>query len=140
MKFYTKKRRSPTITIVSLIDILAILLIFFIVTTTFRKKDPSFPIKLPESTTAKESPEHKKEPIVLVVKSEKEISLDGRKVALADLATELRKITTISPERPITENADETVPFGVIVKVNDALTIAGAKAVMISTRQKTSSP
>ena len=40
MKFYTRQRRLPTVIIVSLIDILAILLIFVIVTTTFRRDQP----------------------------------------------------------------------------------------------------
>ena len=38
MRFYTRKKRTPQLIIVSLIDILAILLIFFIVSTTFRKE------------------------------------------------------------------------------------------------------
>ena len=48
MRFYTKRRKMPSITIVSLIDILAILLIFFIVTTTFKDKLPQLQINLPE--------------------------------------------------------------------------------------------
>ena len=39
----------PAVIIVSLIDILAILLIFVIVTTTFRRDQPAVVIKLPES-------------------------------------------------------------------------------------------
>ncbi len=56
MRFYTRKRRAPSIIIVSLIDILAILLIFFIVTTTFRKNQPQLQINLPESKTAEQAP------------------------------------------------------------------------------------
>ena len=52
MQFYTRKRRSPFINIVSLIDILAILLIFFIVTTNFRKPQPQLQINLPDSKSA----------------------------------------------------------------------------------------
>ena len=46
MKFYLKKRRSPSVPIVTLIDILAILLIFFIVTTTFKTKDSLVQVNL----------------------------------------------------------------------------------------------
>ena len=52
MKFYTRQRRMPTVIIVSLIDILAILLIFVIVTTTFRRDQPEVVIKLPEAKSA----------------------------------------------------------------------------------------
>lgn len=133
MRFYTKKRRTPMITIVSLIDILAILLIFFIVTTTFRKQEPALEIKLPESSTAQETT-GKKEPIVLDVKSLDAITLDNQKVSLENLTAELRKITEANPQRPVNMRADQEVPFGVVVKVTDALRVAGVKNVQTSTR------
>ena len=40
VKFYTRPRRMPQVIIVSLIDIFAILLIFVIVTTTFKRDQP----------------------------------------------------------------------------------------------------
>ena len=52
MKFYTRPRRTPQVIIVSLIDIFAILLIFVIVTTTFKRIQPEVTIKLPESKSA----------------------------------------------------------------------------------------
>ncbi|MEO6845830.1 MAG: biopolymer transporter ExbD [Chthoniobacterales bacterium] len=126
MKFYTKKRRSPTITIVSLIDILAILLIFFIVTTTFRKQEPALQIKLPESKTA-EKAVGQKEPLILDVKSEKEITLDNKKITIETLGPELQKMIAAHPERPVAMRADRSAPFGVIVKVMDSLKEAGVK-------------
>lgn len=50
MKFYTQKRRQPTVPIVTLIDILAILLIFFIVTTTFKQRQSLLNVNLPKSS------------------------------------------------------------------------------------------
>ena len=52
MKFAVRKRRAPSIIIVSLVDILTILLIFFVVSTTFKKDQPEVQINLPESKTA----------------------------------------------------------------------------------------
>ena len=49
MKFTRRRRTPPVITIVSLIDILTILLIFCIVTTTFKTQDQAVQINLPES-------------------------------------------------------------------------------------------
>ena len=37
MKFHTRRRVSPVITIVSLVDILTMVLMFFVYTTTFKK-------------------------------------------------------------------------------------------------------
>ena len=69
MQFYTRKRRNLFVNVVSLIDILAILLIFFIVTTTFRKKQPQVQINLPDSKEAETSSAPSTEPVVLRVKT-----------------------------------------------------------------------
>ncbi|MEO8205178.1 MAG: biopolymer transporter ExbD [Chthoniobacterales bacterium] len=135
MRFYTKKRRTPTITIVSLIDILAILLIFFIVTSTFRKQEPALQIKLPESSTAEQGV-GQKEPLVLDVKSETEITLDNKKIAVDDIATELRKAIAANPQRPVAMRADQKAPFGLIVQVMDALKAAGVKNIPTYTQPK----
>jgi biopolymer transport protein ExbD len=127
MRFYTRKRRAPSIIIVSLIDILAILLIFFIVTTTFRKNLPQLQINLPESKSAELAPAEKNEPVVLSVKSADEISLDGKPITLDLLAEALKTMRTQAPTRPIAMQADREAPFGVVVKVLDALKDAGIK-------------
>lgn len=127
MRFYTRKRRNPSIIIVSMIDILAILLIFFIVTTTFRKDLPSLKINLPDSKTAEAAAAPKNEPLVLQVKSAAEIHLDGRPATLENLQAELIAARAKNPERPVALQADREAPFGVVVSVLDALKAAGIK-------------
>lgn len=124
--FYTRKRRAPVVIIVSLIDILAILLIFFIVTTTFKKNLPQLKIALPESKSA-EAAETKEEPIILEVKDEAVLQLDGNPVTLEGLALALRQANEAQPERGIALQADESVPFRVIVRVIDSLREAGIR-------------
>ena len=121
MRFYSRKRRTPSIIIVSLIDILAILLIFFIVTTTFRKNQPQLQINLPESKTAEQAPAEKQEPAVLRVKSAEQITLDEKAVTLETLAETLKSLREQAPSRPIAMQADREAPFGVVVRVLDAL-------------------
>ena len=127
MKFYTRKRRAPSVIIVSLIDILAILLIFFIVTTTFRINQPQLQINLPESKSAEQAPAENNEPLVLRVKSAEEITLDEKPVTLESLAASLKTLRDQAPQRPIAMQADREAPFGVVVKVLDALREAGVK-------------
>ena len=127
MRFYSRKRRAPSIIIVSLIDILAILLIFFIVATTFRRNQPQLQINLPESKAAEQAPAEKDEPVVLSVKSADQISLDGKPVTLDLLAEALKTVRAQAPARPIAMQADREAPFGVVVKVLDALKDAGVK-------------
>ena len=52
MQFVRKKRRSPAINIINLIDVLVVLLIFYIVTTVFKKTENNIIIKVPKSTDA----------------------------------------------------------------------------------------
>lgn len=112
--------------IVSLIDILAILLIFFIVTTTFKKNLPQLKIALPESKSAAAA-ETKEEPLILEVKDEETLQLDGQPVTLDVLAVELRRVNEENPERGIALQADESVPFRLIVRIIDALRDAGIR-------------
>jgi biopolymer transport protein ExbD len=137
MRFHTKKKRTPAIIIVSLIDILAILLIFFIVTTTFKKPQPQLQINLPESKSAESGPAETDEPLVLRVKGAEEISLGDEPVALDTLAAQLRAAREKSPDRPIALQADREAPFGVVVRVLDALKEAGVKNIPAFTQPET---
>ena len=127
MTFYTRKRRAPSVIIVSLIDILAILLIFFIVTTTFQRNQPQLQINLPESKTAEEAPAENTQPLVLRIKSADQITLDEKPVTLDALADALKALREQAPDRPIAMQADREAPFGVVVKALDALRDAGVK-------------
>lgn len=129
MQFYTRKRRTPFINIVSLIDILAILLIFFIVTTNFRKPQPQLKINLPDTKSAEEGAASQKEPAVLRVKSETEISLDDKPVDIENLTAALNELRTSQPTREIAMQADREAPFGTVVKVLDSLKAAGLRDV-----------
>jgi len=136
VRFHTKKRRSPTLIILPLIDILAILLIFFIVTTTFKKPLPQLQINLPDSRTAVEAPAPEQEPLVLRVKGEEEITLDDRSVTLENLVEELKQTMKDNPERPLAMQGDREAPFGVVVGVLDALKEAGVKNVPAFTQPR----
>jgi Biopolymer transport protein len=140
MKFYTKKRKGPSIVIVSLIDILAILLIFFIVTTTFKKNQPELQINLPESKSAEAAAAERKEPLVLAVKNADTITLGNQPVTLDGLVDALREARAREPERPIAMQADREAPFGTIVSVLDALKEAGLKNVPTFTQPKSDQP
>lgn len=137
MRFYTRQRRNPVPVILPLIDILAILLIFFIVTTTFKKNPPRLQINLPESVTAVQAPAEKTEPLLLQIKSEEEIALGEELVPLAALATALREAVAAAPGRPLVLQADREAPFGVVVRVLDALREAGIQNIPAFTEPTT---
>ena len=140
MQFYTRKRRNLFVNVVSLIDILAILLIFFIVSTTFRKKQPQVQINLPESKEAESAPAPTTEPVVLRVKNGDQISLDDKPVALDQLAAAIQASREAHPKRGIALQADREAPFGVVVKVLDALKQAGIQDVPAFTQPEPGKP
>ena len=125
MKFAVRKRRAPAIIIVSLVDILTILLIFFVVSTTFKKDQPEVNINLPDSKTASARPAELEHAIVSV-DAEDGLKLDGETIAVDNLEAALNKMT---PERKtsVVLKADEKASFGIIIKVMDALKLAGVK-------------
>lgn len=125
MRFFTRKRRNPVPVILPLIDILAILLIFFIVTTTFKKNPPRLQINLPDSATAVQAPAEKQEPVLLLIKSEDEIALGDELVPLDELSPALKRSLSEHPGRPIVMQADREAQFWVVVRVLDALRDAG---------------
>jgi biopolymer transport protein ExbD len=125
MKIAVRKRRAPSIIIVSLVDILTILLIFFVVSTTFKKDQPEVQINLPESQTATKAPSETDHAIVSV-NADDEVLLDGQPLAIEDLENAVREL--IATKKPaLALQADKKASFGMIIKVMDALKLAGVK-------------
>jgi biopolymer transport protein ExbD len=135
MKFYARKRRLPAVIIVSLIDIFVILLIFVLVTTTFKKDQPQVVIKLPE-TKAGAVGNAPNEPVKLTIDKDDNMYLDGKKLGIDDLQPALEKILTESPNRPLALNGDTKASFGFIIKVLGVLKEAGVKDIPAFTEKK----
>ena len=126
MKFYTRPRRTPQVIIVSLIDIFAILLIFVIVTTTFKRVQPEVTIKLPESKSAV-SAEKSEVPMLLSIAENEDIFLDAKKVTLPELTSAVQKLVEEKGNPNLAMKADKKVSYGFLIKVLDALKEAGVK-------------
>ena len=125
MKFAVRKRRAPSIIIVSLVDVLTILLIFFVVSTTFKKDQPEVQINLPESKTATSKPAELEHAIVSVDQND-DVKLDGRSISIDELEGAVRELPA-RRKSSLALQADKKASFGMIVKVMDALKLAGVK-------------
>jgi biopolymer transport protein ExbD len=132
MKFAVRKKRAPSIIIVSLVDILTILLIFFVVSTTFKKDQPEVQINLPESKTATAQPAELEHALVSVDAAD-DVKLDGRSVAVEQLEAAVRDLPP-TRKSSLALQADKKASFGTIVKVMDALKLAGVKNLPAFTR------
>lgn len=124
MKIAVRKRRAPSIIIVSLVDILTILLIFFVVSTTFKKDQPEVQINLPESQTATKAPSENEHSIVSVDAND-DVALDGKPVPVDELELAVREL--VATKKSLALQADKKASFGTIIKVMDALKLAGVK-------------
>ena len=124
MKIAVRKRRAPSIIIVSLVDILTILLIFFVVSTTFKKDQPEVQINLPESQTATDAPARDGA-------RDRERGRERRSAARWQSAaggrTAKPRCAILPAQRKTTLalQADKKASFGTIIKVMDALKLAG---------------
>ena len=134
MNFAVRKRRAPSIIIVSLVDILTILLIFFVVSTTFKKDQPEVQINLPESKTATKAPAELEHAIVTVDEADA-IKLDGRPVDVDELEGAVRNLSQ-TQKASLALQADRKASFGTIIKVMDALKLAGVRNLPAFTRER----
>jgi biopolymer transport protein ExbD len=126
MNFLPRRRKKPEVIIVSLIDIFAILLIFVIVTTTFKVEQPAVTIKLPESKTAAAA-EKGAEALRLSISDKEEIFLGAKKVSLDELRPELQKLMQLPNPPKLALASDKKASVGTMIAVIDALKQAGVK-------------
>ena len=124
MKIISAKRTRPVIPIISLIDILAILLIFFIVTTTFKEKKALLNIDLPSAgaLAAQQSSERR---MVLSATAEGELFLLDKPISIDALPVELAELKLARPDGKLALEADTTTDLGLLISIWDALTTAG---------------
>ncbi len=90
MNFSPTRRRLPLILdLTPLIDVVFLLLIFFMVTTTFVPDSTGLQVDLPRSSSQEVIPEGKD--LTLELGADGTITLDGRSLDTAQLSAELRK-------------------------------------------------
>ena len=123
MQFKRKPKRMPIINIIPLIDVLVVLLIFYIATTVFKKPEPKINIVLPDSHNAKATQEAP--PTILSVTEDSKMYLGDQPVEIDQLTELLKSKLAADPNFKVAMKADTKAPFGFIVKVMDAAKAAG---------------
>ena len=122
----SKSPRPPSIRLINLVDVLFILLIFFIATTTFRATSPTaVKLVLPEAKTAQEIGREKIARVSIAVGADEIIYLDNKPVALSTLEKTLREAKAENPKVQVQFSADRTVSYGTVVAIVDAARAAG---------------
>jgi biopolymer transport protein ExbD len=136
----TRRHIQPNVTInlVPLIDVLLLIIIFFMITTTF-KLVPGISLELPSSSTA-----HNVQSSVLriVAVSESEIYVDKTRSDLAGLPALIKKRMGSGDSTGLkaTVEGDKAATYQLMVSILDALRQGGIDAVGLRTRVGPGSP
>lgn len=123
MQFVRKPRRQPFINIISLIDILVVLLIFYIATTVFKRTEPKLNIVVPPSTTAKSTQDTV--PSTIYVTADSKVYFDDTPVDPDKLGDLLKGKKAANPNFKLAMKCDQGAPFKIVVKMMDAANEAG---------------
>lgn len=145
MKFQRKKREKVDITLISLIDVLFVLLLFFMVSTTFNRQT-QVKIKLPEADTAEAEANPKM--VTLVIDADGVYYLNGEDGLPHELVNqqketleqELRKLAAQSKDLPFIINADGQTPHQAVIKALEAAGNAGFNHITFAAQRPKSEP
>lgn len=126
MQFRQKRIIKPVINIAPVVDVLFLLLIFFMVTSTFVEQ-PSIKLELP---TTKHSETSRIEKMVLTISRDGQLFLQDKPVDKRNLEKALRRIILDTGDETLVLKADKLVPYGVVVNAMDDAKGAGYKKII----------
>ncbi len=121
LDFLHNNEEELTVNITSLIDVIFILLIFFMVSTQFKKS--SLPLDLPQSEETTET-ETKDVSKVLAVNADS-MELDGKIITMSELEPTLKKMYEENPEISLSLECERTVEFEHVVQILAKIQNAG---------------
>ncbi|MCC7374634.1 MAG: biopolymer transporter ExbD [Verrucomicrobiales bacterium] len=128
-----RRRQAPSVIIVSLIDVLLVVLIFLMVSTTFRQT-PAVRLALPQSKQGEKRGASPDRLVVTIAKTEPHLFLGTRPVTFERLEQELASLAAANSNLSLAIQADEGAPWGQIVRVMDAAKTAKIRTVDAATR------
>lgn len=115
MQFLKESEEEAGIGLTPLIDVIFLLLIFFMVTTTIIKPSKRLDIQLPEAKAA--SAKTKRIPVSIELKRSGELYLNGKRVNLKTLETRLRELGKEGGKKTAIVRADRRLDYGRVVRI-----------------------
>ena len=122
------KRGGIELNITPLIDMVFVLLIFFLVTTSF-VRETGVEVNRPVSKTAVSK---KKMTILVGVTKDDRIFIERRQIDIRALRIEVERALAENPEASVIIVADKDSKTGTVIRVMDECKLAGAKEVSIA--------
>ncbi len=138
MNIRPKQKEALDVNITPLIDVVFLLLIFFMVSTTF-KHESEITINLPESSSV--SPPQDDNIIEIAIDSKGTYYIDKRQVVNTELKTVMRALEKIAGDRKtpvILISADAQTPHQSVIVAMDAARKLGFVNLSIATKQSKS--
>ncbi|MFM7633205.1 MAG: ExbD/TolR family protein [Betaproteobacteria bacterium] len=135
MKFRKSARRdAPEVNLIAFIDVLLVILIFLMVSTTFSKFS-ALKLSLPTASTHPEQNQPKT--VSVAIDASGCVSVDSRRLGLADpkaLAAALRQIAGTDTDSVVEIHADAMATHQSVVNVMEAARLAGLQRLSFATR------
>lgn len=116
------------IDITPMLDIVFIMLIFFIVTTSF-VKESGITVSRPSASTAEAKQGSN---ILIAIRANGEIWVNKRAVDVRAVRANVERMKAEAPEGAVVIQADEFAPTGLLVKVMDQVRMAGVLDISIA--------
>lgn len=112
-----------------LLDVVFILLIFFIVTTVF-VRESGVDVDKPQSVSASRL---EQQVIFIAITDSQQVYFDGSQIGVAGVRSSIEQMLK-QQQRPVVIQADKTVPTELLVQVIDEAKLAGAAQVNLATK------
>ena len=133
MQFGSERRDAPRLDMTPLIDVIFQLLLFFMLSTTFRNS-PSFEVQLPEVSSDKMIQED--QTWTLMVSKSGQLSSQNGILLKEDLEKVLKEELRSNPQVSLVIEADEDLEHGMVVELMDIAQEAGIGTVQIGATQR----
>ncbi len=132
MNFRTRPREEIELNITPLIDIVFLLLIFFMVSTTFQTES-QLRVQLPEAQQSAQA--EPTEPLEIVISAEGQYAVDGRELMDDRRETLVDALARVSEggDRPLIVRADSRTPHEAVVRAMDVAAQLGLGQLSIAT-------
>lgn len=128
MKRIKRTEENNEINITPMLDVVFILLIFFIVTTSF-VKETGIDINRPSASTAEKK---SKGNILIAIKPNGDIWIDNRNIDVRAVRANIQRIKARVPQSSVIIQSDRDARTGVLVKVMDQIRLAGVQNISIA--------
>lgn len=128
-----RKKERPQIVVTNLIDVILLLVFFFMITSSFAKDKQKLPIQLPQASTGVAIEENV---VTITMNKEARVFWGNEEVTLPTLDGKLRSILEKSPDVSIIVEADESVDYGKIMGILDIVKGAGGTNIGLSAKKR----